>query len=127
MDAYINPTTRDYLPDAGARSGELMRDPAYGLLNAAYLRLAVPLGSWLGDVTLGSRLHLLAREKDVSRVFVLAQQYAEQALKPMLDDGRLKSISVRTQHPRSGWLALGIEITDALGERRSFTLPVSVV
>ena len=126
MDGYINPITRDYAPDTGQRSGELMRDPAYGLLNAAYLRLAVPLGSWLGDITLGSKLHLLAREKDVSRVFFLAKQYAEQALQPMLDDGRLKSITVRTEHPQKGWLSLGIEITDALGERKSFTLPVKV-
>lgn len=127
MDALINPVTRDYVPDAGARSGELVRDPAHGLVNAAYLRLTVPLGTWFGDVTLGSRLHLLQREKDVQRVFVLARQYAEAALQPMLADGRLKSISVRTDHPQRGWLALGIEITDALGDRQSFTVPVKVI
>lgn len=127
MDALINPVTRDYVPDTGTRSGELARDPAHGLVNAAYLRLAVPLGSWFGDVTLGSRLHLLQREKDVQRVFALAQQYAEQALQPMLDDGRLGSVSVRTDHPQQGWLALGIEITDALGDRHSFSVPVKVI
>lgn len=127
MDALITPTTRDYVLDTGSRSGELACDPALGLVNAAYLRLAVPLGSWFGDVRLGSNLHLLQREKDVQRVFTLAKQYAEAALKPMLDDGRLSSIAVRTERPQQGWLALGVEITDALGVRRTFTMPVKVV
>jgi phage gp46-like protein len=127
MDALINPLTRDYVPDTGSRSGELTVDPAHGLVNAAYLRLTVPLGSWFGDVTLGSKLHLLQREKDVARVFLLARQYSEAALKPMLDDGRLKSVAVRTEHPQAGWLSLAIEITDALGDRRAFKLPVKVV
>nr|MDN1656773.1 hypothetical protein [Escherichia coli] len=34
--------------------------------NAVYLRLATPLGSYWADALLGSRLHELKREKDVS-------------------------------------------------------------
>jgi phage gp46-like protein len=127
MDALINPATRDYVPDAGTRSGELVRDPAHGLVNAAYLRLAIPLGSWFGDITVGSKLHLLQREKDVPRVFFLAKQYAEQALAPMVSDGRIQKLTVTTEHPRGGWLALGIEMIDALGFPHTFKYPVKVV
>ena len=87
MDALIDPATRDYLPDA-ARVGALARDPARGLLNAAYLRLTVPLGRYFADATLGSRLYELEREKDVARVERLAKQYATDALAPLLADGR---------------------------------------
>lgn len=126
MEALIDPTTRDYVSDTGARSGELARDPAHGLVNAAYLRLTIPLGSWHGDTTVGSKLHLLEREKDVPRVFMLAKQYAESALRPMLDDGRLSSVAVRTDHPQNGWMALGIELTDATGKQHSFKVPIKV-
>ncbi|WP_242671874.1 phage GP46 family protein [Stutzerimonas kirkiae] len=39
-------------------------------------------------MSLGSRLHELQRCKDLARIGKLAQQYAEQALQPLLDDGR---------------------------------------
>lgn len=126
MDALINPATGDYLADA-TRPGELARDPANGLLNAAYLRLSVPLGSWFGDATLGSRLSELAREKDVARVERLAQQYASAALAPLLADGRAKSIDVRTLRPGNGQLALTIELVDARGVASAFEYPVKVV
>lgn len=126
MDALINPNTGDYLADA-ARPGELARDPANGLLNAAYLRLMTPLGSWFGDATLGSRLHELAREKDLARVERLAQQFSRDALQPLLTDGRAKSIDIRTQRPGNGRLALAIELVDARGVVSTFAVPVKVI
>lgn len=125
MDTLINPQTGDYQADA-VRPGEWARDPANGLLNAAYLRLMTPLGSWFGDATLGSRLHELAREKDVARAALLARQYAEQALQPLLDGGRAQSISVRTERGGGGRLALAIELVDARGVSSAFELPVKV-
>lgn len=125
MDTLINPKTGDYQADA-VRPGEWARDPANGLLNAAYLRLMTPLGSWFGDATLGSRLHELAREKDVTRVELLARQYAEQALMPLLDGGRAQSINVRTERGGGGRLALAIELVDARGVLSAFELPVKV-
>lgn len=129
MDAWINPTTRDYEPSA-APVGSLVRDPASGLANAAYLRLMTPLGQWFGDVTLGSRLHELQREKDTPRVERLALQYSRAALKPLLDDGRAASIDISTVRDKDasagGRLLLSIVIVDAVGDRQSFQVPVRV-
>ncbi|USE78056.1 phage GP46 family protein [Cupriavidus gilardii] len=116
MDALLDPTTADY---AGRQTDTLA--------NAVYLRLATPLGSWWADPTLGSRLHELKREKDVARVAVLARQYAEQALRPLLNDGRATAITVQTSRPRSGWLLLQITVTQASGEDRHFAHPVRVI
>ena len=83
MDTWIDPATGDY---TGARISRLE--------NAVYLRLMTPLGSWWADTSLGSRLHELAREKDVPRIGLLARQYAEQALQGLLDDGRARAVEV---------------------------------
>ena len=122
MDAWIDPTTKDYVLLQGAAQ----RDPAGGLANSLYLRLTVPLGSWWADTTFGSRLHELRRSKDLARIAILAQQYAEQALAPILTDGRATSVSVTTQRA-PGWLYLLIEVTAASGETLNFKHPVQVV
>lgn len=125
MDALINPATGDYLADA-LRPGDLARDPSNGLVNAAYLRLMTPLGQWFGDATLGSRLHELAREKDLPRVEQLARQYAQQALQPLLQDGRAQRIDVRTSRQGDGRLRLAIELVDANGVTSAFDVLVKV-
>jgi phage gp46-like protein len=122
MDTLIDPITRDYVLLQGA----LKRDPANGLLNACYLRLTVQLGSYWEDAAFGSKLHLLSREKDVSRVAVLAKQYAEQALAPILIDGRAKQIDVSTSRSGTGILYLLIKVISAAGEAITFKHPVSV-
>lgn len=122
MDALIDPTTRDYVLLAGA----IKRDPANGLLNACYLRLTVELGSYWEELTLGSKLFLLRREKDVSRVVVLAKQYAEQALAPIVADGRATKITVTATQPGNGRLYLLIDVIAASGEQLTFKHPVSV-
>lgn len=115
MDAFISPQTGDY---TGTRTDSLA--------NAVYLRLMTPLGSYWADPTLGSRLHELQREKDVSRVAVLARQYAEQALAPLLADGRADSVTVTTLRQQPGWLELHIEVDDASGRVQRFQHPVRV-
>jgi phage gp46-like protein len=122
MDALIDPTTRDYVLLEGAAQ----RDPAGGLANACYLRLTVPLGGYWADKQFGSRLHELQREKDVARVAMLARQYAEQALAPILADGRATQIAVSTQRA-PGRLNLLIEVTAASGETLTFKHPVQVI
>jgi phage gp46-like protein len=122
MDAFIDPITRDYL----LLNGTPQRDPANGLANAVYMRLEIPLGSYWADKTLGSRLHELQREKDLSRVDMLARQYAEQALAPIVVDGRATRINVSTEH-LPGRLNLLIEVRAASGETLTFKYPVGVI
>lgn len=126
MDAWINPSTGDYEADS-ARVGELARAPGDGLANAVYLRLMTPLRSWFGDVTLGSRLHELAREKDLARVERLARQYALEALQPLLANGRVLSLDVQTVQPRDGRLLLAVAVVDTRGVPSTFEVPVKVV
>lgn len=123
MNAFINPTARDYV----LLSGAAQRDPAGGLANSCYLRLSVPLGSYWADTTLGSRLHELQREKDLAHVAKLARQYAEQALAPIIADGRAIQINVSTEQPHNGRLYLLIEMIAASGETLTFKHPVMII
>ena len=90
MDAGINPTT-----------GDLTGKRINTLANAVYIRLTTPLGSWWKDPGLGSRLHELRRSKDLPQIGKLARQYSEQALQPLLDDGRARSISITYEQPHN--------------------------
>ena len=122
-DALLDSITGGYT----LTGGTLTLDPARGLANAVYLRLMTPLGSYWADATLGSRLHELEREKDVARVAVLAKAYCEQALQPVLDDGRAKEIVVETERLHDGWLRLAVRVTDAGGRDRLFNHHVRVL
>lgn len=122
MDILIDPLTRDYL----LQGGVLSHDPAGGLANSCFMRLEIPLGSYWADRTLGSRLHELQREKDVARVGILAKQYAETALAPVLADGRASKITVTTQRAASR-LSLLIEVLAANGQTLTFQHPVGVI
>ncbi|MGC4076295.1 MAG: phage GP46 family protein [Rubrivivax sp.] len=120
-DAYIDPLTASYVQAAG----DLTRDPAAGLANAVYLRVMTPLGGWWADPTLGSRLHELQREKDVARVERLAVQYVEQALQPLLDDGRVDSLDVQVER-QPGRLNLLVSLTSGEGVERVFQYFIKV-
>ena len=109
MDAQLNPTTGDY---TGSRISHLG--------NAVYLRLCTHLGTWWADKTLGSRPHELQRAKDVPRIHILARQYAEQALEPLIADGRAQSVTVTTQQPHDGRCLMLVEVVDATGTPYTF-------
>jgi phage gp46-like protein len=115
MDQNISTTTGDYTSSR-----------IYSLQNAVYLRLETPLGSYWADPALGSRLYELKREKDVPRVRLLAGQYSEQALQPLLDDGRAQSVTVETQQGPTGWLYLLITVVDSSGTPHKFKHPVRI-
>ena len=102
MDAKLNPRTGSYI--ANGRCVDIS--------NEIYIRLLTPLGSWWADPSLGSRLHELQREKDLPRVMVLARQYAEQALDPVIKGGRARRIAVAVSRPARGWLLLAIAAED---------------
>ena len=95
MDSRIDPTTGDY-----------DRTRIADLGNAAYLRLVVPLGSYWADPSLGSKLHLLRRAKDVERNKTLAIQYTQEALKPLIDTKRADRIVVDAAWSHDGRLEL---------------------
>ncbi|RQU99213.1 hypothetical protein DF039_38015 [Burkholderia cenocepacia] len=115
MDALLNPRTGGY---TGTQTDTLA--------NAVYLRLTTPLGSWWAAREVGSLLHTLAREKDTPRVRQLAQQYAEQALAPIVKDGRATRITVTAMSGETGWVVLLIEVHGATDHVRHFEHPVKV-
>ena len=104
MDKELNPLTGDY-------TGRAVKN----LQNAVYIRLRTPLGTWWADKSIGSLLHLLQREKDVARVGLLAEQYAMEALQPIVDDGRASQIRVSATQPHKGWQLLLIRVETAQG------------
>ncbi|MAL02636.1 MAG: hypothetical protein CL536_11000 [Alcaligenaceae bacterium] len=115
MDALIDPLTGDY-------AGQQIQT----LANAVYLRLFTRVGSWWADPQLGSRLHELQRMKDVHRIYKLAKQYSEQALQPIIDDGRASGITVTATRAQPGRCLLHIEVVDVSGRTQLFTHHVEV-
>ena len=72
---------------------------------------------WWGDSLaaergdqIGSRLWLLAREKQLSKVLVRAREYAEEALAWLVVDGVAASVSVTTHIGQDGVLGIGVVI-----------------
>ena len=118
MDNLLDPTTGDYTGTSTST-----------LANAVYLRLMIPLGSWWAQPDVGSKLHLLRREKDVTRVQKLARQYAEEALSPLTaeTDGRARTITVETFQEQPGWLLMLITVIQADGVKVSLKHKVRVV
>ena len=116
MDALLDPKTRDY---TGTR--------ATSLQNAVYIRLETPLGFYWAAPDIGSKLYLLAREKDTPRVRTLAVQYAQQALDPLVNSKRAQSVSVSALPSETGWLILAINVVDAAGNPHHFQYPVKVL
>ncbi|OFJ46391.1 hypothetical protein BA896_021790 [Janthinobacterium lividum] len=99
MDSRIDPATGDY-----------DRSRVADLSNAVYLRIMVPLGSYWADPTLGSKLYLLRRMKDIERNKLLAVQYTREALQPLLDDKRADRIDVDAVWSHDGRLQLVGEV-----------------
>lgn len=67
----------------------------------------------------GSRLWLLAREKQLPGVLLRCKQYCEEALQYFIEDGLAQSITVTVFDPRTGWLVAMIRF-EINGESRSF-------
>lgn len=89
-------------------------------------------GSWMdqylgsdGD-RLGSRLWLLAREKETAATLNRARTYAQEALAWMIDDAIAQRIEVDAEWMRSGVLGLRVEIVLRDGNRWADRLMYSV-
>ncbi len=64
---------------------------------------------------IGSRLWLIAREKQTTGVLVRAQEYAEEALAWLVQDGLARSVAATAEIVRAGVLGLTVEIARADG------------
>lgn len=73
----------------------------------------------VGD-RIGSRLWLLAREKQTPDVLLRAEGYAREALQWMIDDGVARSVTVSAEIVRDGVLGLAIEIARANGSTAQY-------
>jgi phage gp46-like protein len=114
--AQIDPYTRGYTGEQITHLG-----------NAVYCRLMTPLGSYWADPTLGSLLHTLVRMKDLPRIGVLAEQYAREALQPILADGRALAIDIYVDQPHNGRLMMQVRITSADQNQQTFSYWIPVL
>ena len=62
-----------------------------------------------GDLV-GSRLWLLAREKQSPAVRARAERYAREALQWLIEDRVVERLEVTASFPKAGWLVLDVEI-----------------
>lgn len=106
--AYLNQVTGDYRDDNSTLS-----DADQAIVHTVYIWLATRQGSYWADRSLGSLLHELRREKDTPRNRQLARQYALDALKPVVDARRWRSVSVELEPTANNFsLSIGIELHD---------------
>lgn len=84
---------------------------------------------WWGDALppggddadrLGSRLWLLAREKQTAEVVARAREYAEEALAWMVEDGVASLVEVEAEIVRTGVLGLRVTLHRPAGDAVSF-------
>jgi phage gp46-like protein len=119
---YVNPRTGDHAVDD---QGRWRRDDT--LATRVYLLLATERGSFPGDPTVGSRLHLLRRGKLTANIHRVAEDYAREALEDLVRDGSLTDLVVTAQRvPEAGFLRLDVGATDTTGTERRFSHRVRV-
>lgn len=68
-------------------------------------------GDGLEGESVGSRLWLLAREKDTARVRARAEQYAREALAWLVSEGLARAVDVTAAHPQGGVCQLAVRVT----------------
>jgi len=118
----IDPETGDY---SLASTG--LPEKTTSLLQPAYVRLRTELGQWMHDPSLGSRYHELERVKITPAVEAQTVEFAEQALRPIVEDGRATKVTIETvESSRVGRRVRGriTDNIDRLPERIDFILPV---
>ena len=94
-------------------------------IQAVCQRLGIHRGKYWRDPTLGSRLYLLRRSKDVARVIALAKQYADEALTDLVPS-RFSSIVVNASQSEPSRLNLNIEVERLNGQKQNIIYFVPV-
>ncbi|WP_366557355.1 phage GP46 family protein [Pantoea rodasii] len=64
--------------------------------------------------------------KDTEETRALAEQYAYQALQPLIADARAQRVTVSATRYRPGWLRLSVRLISASGVVATFEHPVRV-
>jgi len=98
-DIRIDPARQDYVQDGSQYA------VCDDLGNRVYLLLSIERGSLLGDAGVGSLLHLLMRAKAGPDTLRLAQDYAMDALQPLIADGTALSVQAT-----AAWRTPGVGI-----------------
>ena len=112
--AVLNYRTHDYTPES------LDARPSTELVDSALLRLQIRRGSYCFDPSMGSRLHLLQRSKDLPRLKKTAEQYAVEALSPLQRANRITALRVQATAAGDGRLVLHIELDTPDNQTTSF-------
>lgn len=86
VNRYVDPTTRDYVIQAGAP-----REDATLASTVAFL-LNLEQGSCVLDPELGSRLHTIRHARRDAKV--LGESYARLAVRPLVEAGKLPGLEV---------------------------------
>lgn len=118
----------DFAIEFNAGQADMTWDPVEDISNNIWLSLNVKKGTLFSAPEFGSRLHLI--EKNTPQAPALAEAYAKEALKWLLDIGRAKSIDVTAEqdmenHPNR--LILRGVVEQANGSRVPFEQFVEVV
>ncbi len=106
--SYVDPSTGDYALD---QDGRLQRVPD-SVEQEVYFRLTIHRGTYLDDVTLGSRLWELAARKSARTAAQEVPAIVREALQPMLDRGAIRNLTVEAT-PADRQLSIVIRLTDS--------------
>lgn len=114
---YLDPQTQDYVNLNGQIANKNQA------LTEIYLRLMIPQQKYLyaKGAEVGSQLYKLSNQRGTVNKTQLAQIIAE-ALKPMLEQGRLSIQEIKIPHLVLGNISLEINCTDSSGEQIHFAL-----
>lgn len=98
------------------------------LVNLIFFSLAIRKGSWFQNPELGSRLHLLRKEKCLPRTEQLLKDYVAEALQWLLDTGRIVSFeTVTVRVPASGRINYTVSVIGSDREPVTYSNFVRVV
>lgn len=75
-----------------------------------------PSSAFQAPASIGSRLWLLWREKDLDEVVARADMYAREALSWLEDEGWVKSLAVSAERVQKAYLGISVSLLPAGGE-----------
>ena len=113
-----------YITFDSARNPELTDQQGEGndILNCIFFSLAIKRGGWFLNPQLGSRLHLLRKEKCLPRTETLLKDYVSEALQWLYDTGRISSHETVTQRvPSAGRINYTVSVVAANGELATYS------